>query len=204
MIDEELIKSVIDYNKHRRFNYYNGVVEDPIIEFERILKARYNKISRIKKRFLYLLCNFKNIYFITFTLNDYYINLCDRSRKDLIKKCLYDFDDDIHYIINIDYGKKTERLHYHGIIATDSDSDLKKFLDLNYPSFSYTEKIRFSDNDYKRVSKYLNKLSNHACKDTTKRSRVLYNFKGYDIYDFDKDYKKELIDLDKKRVGLSS
>lgn len=204
MLDEELIKNVIEYNKQRKFNFDNGVVEEPILEYERILKARYNKISRIKKRFLYLLCNYKNVYFVTFTLNDYYINLCDRSRKDSIKDSLYSFDDDIKYIINIDYGKKTERLHYHGIIATDSDLNLKNFLDISYPSFSYTEKIRISDNDYKKVSKYLNKLSNHACKDTTKRSRVLYNFKGYDLYDFDKNYKRSLIDDDKKRVGLSS
>lgn len=201
MQDIELLESLILYNKYKRFCFENKLEVKKNKKFESILSSRYQKVSRIKKRFIYLLARYKYLYFCTFTFDDYYINLCDRTRKDLIKSSLYSFSSDIKYICNIDYGKSTERLHYHCIVATNDNKSLTNHLNNVYPCFSYTEEIRTSKEDLKRISKYINKLSNHAIKETTKNSRILYNFKGYDL--FDKNYSHVLYFYDTQRLGLT-
>lgn len=179
MKDNELLKQVIDYNKRRFYNFTQGIVEEENIDFERILKSRYNKVSRIKKHLIYLLAFRKYCYFLTFTFDEYYINKCDRTKRDLIKGCLSSITDSL-YILNIDYGKKTEREHYHCILGTDFNFDLELYLKKYYPCFSCTIPINKKSDDIKRLSKYVNKLSNHTCKDSTFNKRVVYNFKGYD------------------------
>lgn len=181
MKNNELLKNIIEYNKHRYYNFTQGVVETPNIEYERILKSRYNKISRIKKHLIYILSHKRYNYFLTFTFDDYYINKCDRTKRDLIKNVLSKIDDAL-YILNIDYGKKTEREHFHCILGTDNNLDLDSFLKEIYPCFSSCIPINKSNDDIKRLSKYVNKLSNHTCKDSTYNKRIVYNFKGFDRY----------------------
>lgn len=200
-IDNNLLYNLIIYNKYRKYCFNNSIKFKENRDYERKLKARYNKVGRVKKRFLYLALRYKYLYFVTFTFDDNFIKKCDRSKKDLIKNTLYSFDEDIKYIINIDYGSKNEREHYHGIIATNCDLNFITYMILFYPFIAYTEKIRIDSKSIKKVSKYINKLSNHACKESTKNSRVLYNFKGYDK--FDKEEQRLLYFFDKIKVGLT-
>lgn len=203
MLDEELLMKLKDYNSERYFFNNNDMNFEINKDYERILKARYNKISRIKQHFIWLYHNRKNLYFITFTFDEQYIKKCDRTRKDLIKNSLTSFDENGLIILNIDYGKQNERLHYHCVFGTDSDLNLKNFLDLFYPCFTYTEAIRQDCNSIKKISKYINKLSNHAVKDSTKNSRIFFNFKGYGP--FHKDCPEVRIRYleDKELVGLT-
>ena len=180
MIDFFLEKEVILYNQSRLKAFKNGVEFIHNDSYDHIINARYCKISRIKKRLIYLLAYRSKHYFLTFTFNDNYINKSDRTKRDLIKKCLESFSSDILYILNVDYGSKTEREHYHCIVGTNNDDNMKDFLLLNYPCFSYCQHIRLFKDDIKRVSKYINKLSNHCVKDSTKNKRIVYNFKGFD------------------------
>ena len=179
MEDTELLTKVIEYNKNRYNSFKNGIVIEPNIEYERILSARYMKVSRVKKRLVYLLYNYRYIWFCTFTFDNYYINKCDRTKKDLIKKCINKFD--FKYILNVDYGKKTEREHYHCIIGTNYNFDLDKYLKEHYMCFSCALLCNTDITDLKRLTKYINKLSNHCVKATTKRERIIYNFKGFDL-----------------------
>ena len=49
---------------------------------------------------------------------------------------------------------------------------------IEYNNLEYSKGNKFvSGYDF---SKYINKLTNHCIKATTKRQRLLYNFKGYD------------------------
>lgn len=181
MIDNNFMHDVILYNQMRLKGFQNGY-EVPIIkDYERILKARYNKCSRIKRRFIYMINKKARSYFCTFTFDNHYIDLSDRTKRDLIKKCLNAFDNNCLYILNVDYGKKTEREHYHCIVSTDLP-DLEEFLILAYPCFTSVKEINILSDDVIRVSKYLNKLSNHCIKSTTRNKRIVYNFKGYDIW----------------------
>lgn len=199
-VNRTLMRDVINYNVLKRYLF---MTEGEIIEntdYDRILKARYNKLSRIKKRFLYLLCRRKYIFFCTFTFSDEYIDKCDRTKKDLIKNAIMDSSDDSYYILNIDYGKNTEREHYHAIIG--SNYDISFPLMVNYDCFSYIEPIRCTKDDLVRITKYINKLSNHCVKDTTFNRRIIYNFKGYDEIK-DKLTSRYFYVKDKDRVDLT-
>lgn len=178
--DIDLLNEVIDYNHNRYLAFKNKTKFNYNIDYERILTARYMKVSRIKKRLVYLLSRYQFVWFCTFTFDDYYINKCDRTKRDLIKSVINKLD--FKYILNVDYGKQTERQHYHCILATDYSINLNDFLQLSYPCFSSALLCRNTTDDLNRLSKYINKLTNHCIKATTNRQRIYYNFKGYDTF----------------------
>lgn len=177
--DNVLLSKVIDYNKYRKYCFNNQIEFEKDKKLESILCSRYNKVRRIKEHLIYMYHKKIYLYFITFTFDDVYIDKCDRTKKDLIKKSLMSFDEDLYYILNVDYGKTSEREHYHCIVGTNSKLDLNLYLKFVYPCFTKTELIRFDSNSFKKIPKYINKLSNHAIKESTRSSRIVFNFKAY-------------------------
>jgi hypothetical protein len=179
--DIELLTNVINYNRERYLAFKHNTTFRINPEYEKILNARYQKVSRVKKRLLYLLIRFKYVWFVTFTFSDTYINKCDRTKRDLIKSVINTHD--FKYILNIDYGKQTMRQHFHCIIATNIDMDLNQYFQNFYQGgFSLSIQCKNGIDDFKRLSKYINKLVNHCLKATTNRQRLVYNFKGYDSF----------------------
>lgn len=176
--DIDYLLKISEYNRLKYESFKNGLVFEINNEYERILKARYNKVARIKRRLIYLFSRYNYIWFCTFTFNDNYINKSSRTKRDLIKKCIS--QSDFKYILNIDYGKRTEREHYHCILATNKDININDLFQSQYPSFSLSILCKNGLNDFKRLSKYINKLVNHCVKATTKKQRIVYNFKGFD------------------------
>lgn len=179
--DIDLLKEIIDYNHKRYISFKDHIPFEENIEYERKLKSRYQKCSRIKKRFVYLLTRCDYIWFITFTFDNYYISKTDRTKRDLMKSVLNTHD--FKYMLNIDYGKKTEREHYHCILGTNINFDVNQFIQVNYPCHCLAIQCKKGKKDFVKLSKYINKLTNHCLKSTTKNRRMLYNFKGYDIFD---------------------
>lgn len=175
MIDEDLLLNLKIYNKNRKIS--NNLFFKKNQKYENILTARYHKVSRIKQDLVYLICRHSFIWFCTFTYDNYYINCCERTKKDLIKKVLN--HEDFKYLMNKDYGSKTEREHYHVILATNYNVDIHLFLKEHYPCFSSAQRVNTTLNDVKRLSKYINKLTNHCIKDSTCNSRLYKNFKSY-------------------------
>lgn len=178
--DIGLLTNIIEYNHQRFISNLNGEYFELNPEYEKILKARYAKVSRIKSRLIYLLTRCDYIWFCTFTFSNEYINKSDRTKRDLIKDVIKTHD--FKYMLNIDYGKKTEREHYHCIIGTDINFDVNQFFQSHYPCHCLAIPCKKGREDFSRLSKYINKLTNHCIKATTKRQRILYNFKGYDDF----------------------
>ena len=181
MIDynEQLLNDLIDYNKKRFFAFKNGSTFEINPTFEKLLNARIQKVGRIKKRLLYLLLRYNFIWFCTFTFSDKYINKSERTKRDLIKSVLNTHD--FKYILNIDYGKQTQRQHFHCILATDIDMDVDQYFKNFYDGgFSLSIQCKKGIDDLTRLTKYIDKLVNHCIKATTRRQRLVYNFKGYD------------------------
>lgn len=195
------LKDLINYNKYRLYCFRNGIEYKKNEEYERILSARYMKVSRIKKRIIYLFTRYKYNYFCTFTFDDINIKKSDRTKRDMIKHALLDFDENIKIILNIDFGKKTEREHYHAIVSTNCMCNLDTFLHFRYNNFCSAEKIIINGLSIKKVSKYINKLSNHATKESTRRSRLYYNFKGYDELRYNEN-RHFLFFLDKQKLAV--
>lgn len=202
--NEKLLSSLIEYNKKRYYSFVNKT--DFVInkDFERLLNSRIQKVGRIKKRLLYLLIRYKYIWFCTFTFNNNYISKSERTKRDLIKKYLNTHD--FKYILNIDYGKNTQRQHFHCILATNSNFDVNNYFQSSYPCHSLSILCKKGYEDLNRLTKYIDKLVNHCIKSTTNRQRLVYNFKGYNQFcptqhDVTIQYKLEL-DLILKNVTL--
>lgn len=181
---DNLISDVIKYNKQRKFAFNNQLPFEKNYDFEKILNSRSHKCSRIKKRLLFLILRYKYIWFCTFTINDNYINKTERTKRDVLKSVLDTHD--FKYILNVDFGKNgTKRQHYHCILATNIDMDINQYFQsqLN-DSYGWTLSLPciFKDNDFSRVVKYIDKLSNHCIKASTQQKRLYYNFKGYDMF----------------------
>ena len=183
MIDynEQLLNNLIDYNKKRYFAFKNELPFEYNKEYERLLNARIQKVGRIKKRLLYLLIRYNYIWFCTFTFSDKYINKSERTKRDLIKNYLNTHD--FKYILNIDYGKSTQRQHFHCILATNIDFDVNQYFQTFYKGgYSLSIPCKKGVDDLTRLTKYIDKLVNHCIKATTNRQRLVYNFKGYDSF----------------------
>lgn len=183
-IDFELLNDVVAYNQLRRYCNFNNIDFIKNDDYERILSSRYMKVSRLKKDIVYLFHTKKYVWFLTFTFDDNYIIKCDRTKRDLIKHSLQ--YSDFKYILNVDYGSRTEREHYHCILGTDEDINLKYYLKWNYPCFTDARLCSTSEEDKKRLTKYLNKLTNHCLKDSTKNKRIYKNFKSYPMSNTEK------------------
>lgn len=193
MNDKFKLQQVIEYNKIKNYCFKRQLPYYKIEEYEKILNARYHKNSRIKKRLLWLVLNYKNIWFCTFSINNHFINKSERTKRDKIKSVLNQYD--LKYILNVDYGLKgTERQHFHCICATNDDLDLDFYFKSNlgklierngkiepYFGWTYSKKFLCEKDDFVKVSKYLNKLANHCIKASTRNYRIVYNFKGYDL-----------------------
>lgn len=183
MVDynESLLNDLIEYNKKRYFAFKEQILFEINPIYEKLLNARIQKVGRIKKRLLYLLLRYKYIWFCTFTFSDKYINKSERTKRDLIKSVLNTHD--FKYILNIDYGKQTQRQHFHCILATDFDMDVNQYFQNFYDGgFSLSIQCKKGLEDLTRLTKYIDKLVNHCIKATTRRQRLVYNFKGYDSF----------------------
>ena len=183
MVDynESLLNDLIEYNKRRYFAFKEQISFEYNPTYEKLLNARIQKVGRIKKRLLYLLLRYKYIWFCTFTFSDKYINKSERTKRDLIKSVLNTHD--FKYILNIDYGKQTQRQHFHCILATDIDMDVNQyFQDFYNGGFTLSIQCKKGIDDLARLTKYIDKLVNHCIKATTRRQRLVYNFKGYDNF----------------------
>lgn len=178
--DTQFLSDVIKYNHDKYISFINEIPFEINKEFEKVLTARYQKVGRIKKRLVYLLSRCDYVWFCTFTFDNYYINKSDRTKRDLIKSIIKTHD--FKFILNIDYGKTTEREHYHCIIGSNINFDVNQYMQENYPCYCLAIQCKKGREDFSRLSKYINKLTNHCIKATTKRQRILYNFRGYDNY----------------------
>lgn len=135
----ELIKNNYKFNEIRKkINNYQG------------------KQKRIRNRIKKMDTN--NIWFATYTIKDKYMKK-NHSRK------LKEINQGKNYIINSDYGDKTNRLHYHGII--ESKEEPIKW------EYGFCKFIKIKNNNIEALAKYIDKLTNHTIKETTKK--IIYS-----------------------------
>lgn len=157
-----------------------------------MMKSRKKVVREVKRFIDYYAAQPEkyNIYFATFTYDD----KKRRGGKDLrpaqlreyITKALKDDFDD--YCINVDYGKKNGRLHFHGILVLDKfwEPDIKtRWTTYNNRSvelcnfdgfkgltdyhekvgFTYIEKFKTDDKERDKTARYIAKLTLHSVKE---------------------------------------
>lgn len=148
-------------------NENNCTIED-VEEARRVNNASSKRVQRLNERierYLSMGC----CIWLTLTFNDEILsNTSAKTRRRYVVRYLK--GQSIYYLANIDYGKTTEREHYHAVVVGDR-VDMTKW---KY-GFAYTERIKNHVSSPIKISKYVSKLCNHAIKETTKRAAYIYS-----------------------------
>jgi len=142
--------------------------------------------------------NVDNCFFITLTFKDeFFIGKSKDTIRTYIRRYLKENCN--NYVANEDYGTKNERLHFHCVCNLKSKDILTDFGFHTYKNhllycanlknydfgFSVVEKVKkatqelASDipNNHLALSNYINKLTNHALKNTGRPPRIIYSRK---------------------------
>lgn len=137
-------------------------------ECSRINHASFERVKRLKDRVMDILSTgCASFITLTFT-NKVFKDTNELTRRKYVSRWLRSFG--VPYVANIDYGKNTNREHYHAVIGCSIP-----FKSWSY-GFSDIEPIKTkTENDIICLSKYVSKLTNHAIKETTKRCALLYS-----------------------------
>lgn len=140
----------------------------------KVNNAWFSKCRRIRERLTIMEEKSKKynakMLFVTFTFNDETLSknseesLKVYTRRFLKENCL-------DYLCNVDFGKKNKRIHFHAVVVCKDVLPFEKW----FPKYGVmkAEYVRFKENDEKRMSKYINKLSLHAIKTTTQLKRLI-------------------------------
>lgn len=136
--------------------------------FTRFVKAslsaqvsRRAKLSRLEKRINSYLEKGRAS-FVTITFNEpALINNSIETRKKFVRTTLNECSRD--FVANIDFGKSTHREHYHAVTL---ELEEKKFKELTKP-FGFVKIERVIPNTEGSLALYVDKLCNHALKETT-------------------------------------
>lgn len=132
-------------------------------------KKRY--IKRLKEMFKK---DYYKVYFLTFTFTNKTLEKTNQKTrlryiKDFLNKQASE------YMLNLDYGKANNREHYHAIILSRYKVILAKEYKYGvlrfykcHPTYNYVN------------AKYdsIDKLTNHAFKETTRESKIIYSRKA--------------------------
>lgn len=139
-------------------------------ECRRINDAYFHRTKRLKERINTMLLN-GSCLFLTLTFTDYVLSsTSEETRRRYVQRFLKQYD--CPYVANIDYGADNHREHYHCLINCERVNNS----DWLYGAINF-ERVRNRniENDKTKLAKYISKLTNHAIKETTKRSCLIYS-----------------------------
>lgn len=150
--------------------FMNNTIKE-LNEVEKICNASIQRTKRLRNRIESILLNGECL-FLTLTFTDETLNsTTEETRRKYVRRYLKLFN--CPYVANIDFGAKNHREHYHAVIGCSN-------IDFSFwRSYGNINVQRIRNNSIelnkKRLSKYICKLSNHAIKETTKRSCLIYS-----------------------------
>lgn len=180
-----------------------GVEREELISFFELQRARKVQNKRVLNHIEYLFKNDYMLIFATFTFDEKNMrNSADTRYQKVIRSFGPEFVED--YIGNIDYGKNTDREHYHFILAVPKGCFEPKYSLVNYEGhktlvinnmpteivnydggFTCFQLINENLKDREKVSKYIAKLTNHSLK--VKQTKI----KAKRDSKYHKEYKKQ-------------
>lgn len=111
-----------------------------------------------------------NALFLTLTFTDKCLNSTSpETRRKYVRRFLK--ENSVRYVANKDFGATNGREHYHAVVLVKGK--------LNYSKWRYGclngQKIRLNGTSNTKLAKYVSKLTNHAIKETCKRSVLIYS-----------------------------
>lgn len=137
-------------------------------------KAQAKKRNRLYKRFLKMLNQNKDVFFLTFTFSEKTIKTTSqKTRERYIKAFLNEQAE--NYILNCDFGKTTSREHYHAAATPKYKYfvyDLYKYGYLKGEILNKLERFKRANKTPQEIAEY---LTQHATKNSTKNSKIIYS-----------------------------
>lgn len=180
---ELIYKTTDKYDRTLNPAAFPELTEEELPECQQLYENRKRRQSTLSERLYYWSVLRKDVetYFFTFTFSDKTLeNTSPDYRKKALERLLKPIC--LDYSLNIDHGNKTEREHYHGFMVLERGKYPRKPIKatnhkgkaeiiwrtdaLNgYKMGSYTLKeIKPKNKDIKKVSSYIDKVTNHALK----------------------------------------
>lgn len=139
---------------------------------ENLHDAYSKRVIRLKKRIKSILHKYPYVLFITLTFtNEILQKTSQETRRRYVTRYLQLFGGD--YVANIDYGKSTEREHYHAVVGYTYLLHEDAEYQWKYGFFNMKH-VRNEKLNSERLSKYVAKLTNHAIKETAKGNKIIY------------------------------
>jgi hypothetical protein len=139
-----------------RYLENNYILDNEVIRKQH--KSDERQRSRLKQRTEKILEQ-PYQYFFTYTLNDY--SLENTTQSQHIKKIKGTLPTATLYLINNDYGAKTDRLHYHALASFNYEYDTTL---LDKWQYGYTSIRPITTPDPLSLYRYIMKLTNHHTK----------------------------------------
>lgn len=137
-------------------------------QFFRFVKASQSMVVSRRSKLKRLQSHIRNFYetgechFITLTWNDdALIQNSQATRKRFVRSALNDVAE--NFVANIDFGKQFHREHYHGVTLNLNIDELRRL----WKPFGYIKVERVIPSTEGSLSLYVDKLCNHALKETT-------------------------------------
>lgn len=168
---------------------------------QKIISAQNRRITRLNRHLKAYLNQSLPVNFLTFTFSPETLEKTnDTTRRKAVttylkSQCKY-------YIANKDFGEKNGREHYHAVVVGNVDLTAWHYGIINVQTVSNRKQLtrtnvpkRYKDLDLKtqvdlmkrdtekKLSKYVAKLTNHAIKETAKRSAIIYSKKQPHFYE---------------------
>ena len=135
-------------------------------ECKRINNANFHRTKRLKSR-INAIITANDSTFLTLTFSDKVLSETSaETRRKYVARFLKSCN--APYVANIDFGSKNHREHYHAVIGSQS-------IPLKAWEYGANKALKIIVKNTSALSKYVCKLSNHAIKETTKRSSLMYS-----------------------------
>lgn len=171
-VDEQTgeVKQVLDYDyfyletqKYKELSNDIGYIN--LDQCQKIDHNKYKRTTRLRNRVSSLIKS-GQAYFITLTFRDDVLQSTNEdTRRQFVRRFLKQHSSE--YVANIDYGKTTEREHYHAI----TNCNIEK-----WPYGYYLSKaIAPTLESEMLLPIYITKLTHHALKKTVKGSSLIYS-----------------------------
>lgn len=177
--DEEKIKEF----SSKQSELYSVLGERYTKQVISINNSRYHRIKTVKRKIKQIVNSDKGL-FLTLTFRDDVLeSTSEKTRRTYVFRFCKKYG--YGYVANQDFGKETNREHYHVVIFPKEE--LSK--DIWEYGFMDIKPITCSSDDLVRVSKYVSKMTYHAVKDTASINRIIYSRNNPD---FDKIIAKEV------------
>lgn len=160
------------FNENLRFyldyDITNDMTYEEITCCDRIYNSFRKRQARLKKRIENMIVT-NDCLFLTLTFTD---SVLDTTSFDTRKKYVLRFLNSLQcaFVGNVDYGSKNDREHYHCVVAINNVS----CNDWSYGAINFK---RIVNKNSLALAKYVAKLTNHALKETTNNSRIIYSRK---------------------------